>query len=59
MEIPTHANNAESKVEEFPVAVFIPMSSRMPTSCSVTVVEEVLHCEHKIERVALESLFSC
>ena len=40
MEIPTEANNAESKVEEFPVAMFITASSRRPASCSVTVVVE-------------------
>ena len=48
MEIPPHANNAESKVEKFPVAVFITTSSRRPTSCPVTVlVDGHLNCEHK------------
>jgi len=40
MEVPTEANNAESKVKKFPVALFITTSSRRPASRSVTVSVE-------------------
>jgi len=40
MGIPTQTNNAESKVEKIPVAVFITTSTRRPASCSVTVSVE-------------------
>ena len=49
MEIPTEAKNAESKVEEFPVAMFITTSSRRPV---VQVAQlqcqwKDIRCEHK------------